>query len=61
MGNLPDLTVDPTLEAMRAVTEAEAAKESPRRYLGASSLGDRCERRLYYKLRMPQLRLARLA
>ncbi len=42
---------DPTLEAVRQAIEAEAAQEPPRRYLGASGLGDKCERRLYYRLR----------
>ncbi len=42
---------DPTLDAMHRAVEVEAAKEAPRQYLGASSLGDRCERRLFYKLR----------
>lgn len=42
--------VDPTLEAMRKAMEAEAMKEKPRTYLGASSIGDSCSRKLWYGL-----------
>lgn len=41
---------DPTLEAMRKAMEAEELKEKPRTYLGASSIGDSCSRKLYYQL-----------
>ncbi len=50
MGNLDDIYIDPTLEAMhRAVERAEAGKP-PRTYLGASSIGHPCERSLWYGL-----------
>ena len=48
--NLPDFTVDPTLEALDRIMEAEEAATPLRTYLGASSLGDQCERRQYYSL-----------
>jgi hypothetical protein len=50
MGNLDSIYVDPTIEAVHRAIEARAAAEPPRTYLGASSLGDRCERKLYYRL-----------
>ena len=49
MALLPDIFSDPTLEAIDRITEAEAAAEPPRKYLGASALGDKCERKLWYQ------------
>ena len=49
MGNLESIYSDPTLAAMdRAIEAAEAAKPQ-RDYLGASSLGDACQRRVWYQ------------
>ncbi|MEO7917719.1 MAG: hypothetical protein ABIR16_08760, partial [Dokdonella sp.] len=42
---------DPTLDALRSVVEANAAKESARTYLGMSSIGRACERQLWYQFR----------
>lgn len=47
MATLPDMG-DPTLMALDRVIEAEAALEPPRDYLGASIIGEQCERKLYY-------------
>lgn len=44
-------TVDVTLEAMEKAMELEAAKELPRPYLGMSSIGDSCSRKLWYRFR----------
>jgi hypothetical protein len=49
MGNLDSVYTDPTLEAVTAAIEARAAGEPRRSYLGASSLGDRCDRKLWYQ------------
>jgi hypothetical protein len=49
MALLPEIFNDPTLEAIDRATEAEAAAEPRRTYLGASSLGDKCERKLWYQ------------
>jgi hypothetical protein len=49
MALLPDVYKDPTLAEVDRIIEAEAAAEPPRRYLGASSLGDKCERKLWYQ------------
>ena len=45
---------DPTLLALDGVLEAEAAAEPPRDYLGASSIGEPCERKLWYRLHRPK-------
>ena len=50
MGNLDSVYTDPTLEAVHLAVEARAAAEPPRTYLGASSAGESCERKLYYRL-----------
>lgn len=42
---------DPTLDALRAEVERRAALETPRPYLGMSSIGMSCERRLWYQFR----------
>ncbi|NOG73737.1 hypothetical protein [Roseicella sp. DB1501] len=39
---------DPTLEAMRRACEERAAAEPARRYIGASSIGDPCARKIWY-------------
>lgn len=46
---LPNLDMDPTLEAMHAAVEREREKEPKRSYLGASSLGHECERNVWYQ------------
>ncbi len=50
MAVLPSKT-DPTLAAMAAEMEAQAKAELPRAYLGGSSIGDPCERKLWYRFR----------
>lgn len=42
---------DPTLLALRAVVEKRAAEQAPRAYLGMSSIGHPCERKLWYSWR----------
>jgi hypothetical protein len=42
---------DPTLEAADRALEARAASDRPRPYLGASSIGDPCSRKLWYRFR----------
>ncbi len=42
---------DKLIEKIYEFIEVEAAKEPPRNYIGASSIGETCERKLYYKLR----------
>ena len=42
---------DPTLEAADRAIEAEALLEKPRPYLGMSSLGEACSRKLWYRFR----------
>lgn len=44
---------DGLIEAIYKHIEEEAANEKPRAYVGASSIGDECERKLYYQLREP--------
>lgn len=48
MTALPNFTLDPTLEAMHKAVEALKAKEPPRNYLGASIVGDPCDRKIWY-------------
>jgi hypothetical protein len=45
---LPDMDLDPTLEAMHKAVEARAALEPKRKYLGASVVGQECERNVWY-------------
>ena len=49
MAKIPD-TIDPTLEAVNQAIEA-AQDTTPRPYLGASSIGDPCSRKLWYGFR----------
>ena len=49
MAKLPEIFNDPTLDQVDRLTEANAAAEPRRTYLGASSLGDKCERKLWYQ------------
>lgn len=52
MAALPAMpTPDPTLDALYAEVERRAAAEAPRGYLGMSSIGQPCERRLWYGFR----------
>ncbi len=44
---------DPVISSIMGLVEKEAAAESPRKYLGASSIGDKCERKLWYRLNRP--------
>lgn len=39
---------DPLVQNLYDYVESESAKETPRQYVGASSIGDDCERKLYY-------------
>lgn len=48
---LPELT-SPTLDAIEAAVVAEHEKEPRRGYLGASIIGNPCERHLFYAFRM---------
>jgi hypothetical protein len=50
MALIPE-TVDPTLAAIDRELERRAALEPRRSYLGASALGDECERKLWYSIR----------
>lgn len=52
---------DPLIEAIYQHIEEEAKKERPRSYVGASSIGDDCEKKLYYQLRHPELAKERKA
>lgn len=45
---------DPLIQQVYNLLEEERAKESPRKYLGASSIGDPCERKLWYRLNQPE-------
>jgi hypothetical protein len=47
---IPDI-VDPTLAAIDRELEKRAAVEPRRSYLGASAIGDACERKLWYSIR----------
>jgi len=52
MARLPAMAApDPTLDAVRVEVERRAAAEPPRGYLGMSSIGMGCERRLWYGFR----------
>lgn len=46
---LPNFDLDPTLEAMKSIMEKRGSEEPRRKYMGASSVGEECERRLYYQ------------
>jgi CRISPR/Cas system-associated exonuclease Cas4 (RecB family) len=48
MVSLPNMNTDPTLEAMHRAAEARKAEEPQRDYLGASMIGDPCERKVWY-------------
>lgn len=45
---LPAYTIDPTIEKMFEVMEANHAQKAKRDYLGASMIGDPCERKIWY-------------
>ena len=45
---------DPLIDAIYLHIEDEAKKEKPRGYVGASSIGDDCERKLWYQLNKPE-------
>lgn len=50
MALIPEV-VDPTLAAIDREMERRAALEPRRSYLGASAIGDECERKLWYSIR----------
>lgn len=52
---------DKLIEQIYEFIEKEAAKEPPRNYIGASSIGEDCEKKLYYKLRHADKAKARRA
>lgn len=45
---LPPMDNDPTIDKMLEIIQARADAEPPRKYLGASSIGEECERKLWY-------------
>jgi hypothetical protein len=45
---------DPLVTDLYAMIKAERANEKPRGYVGASSIGDNCEKKLWYQLRQPE-------
>lgn len=45
---LPNMDTDPTLELLFKIREEEHAKQLARGYLGASQIGEECERKLWY-------------
>lgn len=47
---IPDFKIDPTLAAMHAAVEDRGNSEPKRDYLGASILGHKCERFVWYNL-----------
>lgn len=49
MGNLDGVYSDPTLVAMKQKIELLEAEKPSRGYLGASSIGDDCDRKLYFQ------------
>ena len=49
MGNLSGLYSDPLLDAMKRQVELLEVAKPSRAYLGASSIGDECDRKLYYQ------------
>lgn len=49
-GTMDGWEQDPTLLAMHRAVEQREAANPPRTYLGASSIGDSCERKLWYGL-----------
>lgn len=51
MAKIPLLNIDPTLDALKTAMEKEAAADKPRPYLGMSSIGDECSRKLWYQWR----------
>lgn len=50
MALIPD-SIDPTLAAIDRAIEERAAGQPRRTYLGASAIGDECERKLWYSIR----------
>jgi hypothetical protein len=48
IGTMDGWGQDPTLLAMHKAVEQREAAKPPRNYLGASSIGDSCERKLWY-------------
>lgn len=51
MAKIPAIASDPTLDAARAAAEERGNTEKRRGYLGMSSIGQSCERRLWYYFR----------
>lgn len=45
---------DPLIKQLFEIIEREAEQEPARQYVGASSIGDRCERKLWYQLMEPE-------
>jgi hypothetical protein len=57
MAKLPDLQIDPTLEAVEREIERHGNSEPARPYLGASLLGQKCDRRIWLQFRWAMKRL----
>lgn len=57
MAKLPELNIDPTLEAMDKQLEYEQSLEKDRNYLGASVIGEECRRKLFYSFRLAEKRI----
>lgn len=51
MAAIPLINIDPTIQAMKVALEEVAAADKPRPYLGMSSIGDECSRKLWYQWR----------
>jgi hypothetical protein len=47
---IPNIWRDPTLAALDAIYEQKGNAGKPRDYIGASSIGDECSRKLWYRL-----------
>lgn len=45
---------DPTLDMIRSAIVVHALGEKPRDYVGASSIGDQCARKIWYQLNKPE-------
>ena len=54
MASLDITPKDPTLEAADHLLEEKASREKPRPYLGMSSIGESCSRKIWYRFRFAQ-------
>lgn len=51
---ITNIEPDSLIESIYKYLETTSLEEKPRAYIGASSIGEDCERKLYYKLRYPE-------